>query len=45
VTVLFISDLHLHAGDTETVRRFGEFMDSDARAAREVYILGDLFEA
>lgn len=45
MTVLFISDLHLHAGDTETIRRFGEFMDSDARAAREVYILGDLFEA
>jgi UDP-2,3-diacylglucosamine hydrolase len=45
VTVLFISDLHLHAGDAETARRFGEFMAGPARAARELYILGDLFEA
>jgi UDP-2,3-diacylglucosamine hydrolase len=45
MTVLFISDLHLRAGDAETLRRFVELMDGDARAAREVYILGDLFEA
>jgi UDP-2,3-diacylglucosamine hydrolase len=45
VTVLFISDLHLTAGDAETTRRFVEFMDGPARAARELYILGDLFEA
>jgi UDP-2,3-diacylglucosamine hydrolase len=45
VTVLFISDLHLHAGDAETARRFREFIAGPARAAREVYILGDLFEA
>ena len=42
MTVLFISDLHLTAGDTETTRRFVEFMDGPAR---ELYILGDLFEA
>jgi UDP-2,3-diacylglucosamine hydrolase len=45
VTVLFISDLHLTAGDSETTRRFVEFMEGPARAARELYILGDLFEA
>ena len=45
MTVLFISDLHLHAGDAETTRRFIEFIDGPARAARELYILGDLFEA
>jgi UDP-2,3-diacylglucosamine hydrolase len=45
VTTLFISDLHLTAGDAETTRRFVEFMDGPARAARELYILGDLFEA
>jgi UDP-2,3-diacylglucosamine hydrolase len=45
VTTLFISDLHLAAGDAETTRRFVEFMDGPARAARTLYILGDLFEA
>jgi UDP-2,3-diacylglucosamine hydrolase len=45
VAVLFISDLHLTAGDAETIRRFVEFTDGPARAAEELYILGDLFEA
>jgi UDP-2,3-diacylglucosamine hydrolase len=45
VTALFISDLHLTAGDAETTRRFVEFMDGPARTARDLYILGDLFEA
>ena len=45
MTVLFISDLHLTAGDAETTRRFVDFMEGPARAARELYILGDLFEA
>ena len=45
MTALFISDLHLTAGDAETTRRFVEFMEGPARAARELYILGDLFEA
>jgi len=45
VTALFISDLHLTAGDTETTQRFVEFMAGPARTARELYILGDLFEA
>jgi UDP-2,3-diacylglucosamine hydrolase len=45
MTVLFISDLHLHAGDSEAIRRFIGLMDGEARRSREVYILGDLFEA
>lgn len=45
MTVLFISDLHLDAGHPETIRRFTTFMQRDARSARELYILGDLFEA
>jgi UDP-2,3-diacylglucosamine hydrolase len=45
VTALFISDLHLTAGDSETTARFVAFMAGPAREARELYILGDLFEA
>jgi UDP-2,3-diacylglucosamine hydrolase len=45
VTALFISDLHLTAGDAETTRRFVDFIEGPARGARELYILGDLFEA
>ena len=45
MTVLFISDLHLDAGRPETLARFEEFIERRALAAREVYILGDLFEA
>jgi len=45
MTVLFISDLHLDAGDAETIGRFVALMDGDARNADELYILGDLFEA
>jgi UDP-2,3-diacylglucosamine hydrolase len=45
VTTLFISDLHLDAGEPETIRRFTDFTASESLAARELYILGDLFEA
>jgi UDP-2,3-diacylglucosamine hydrolase len=45
MTVLFISDLHLSAGDSEAIRRFIDLMDGEARDCSEVYILGDLFEA
>jgi UDP-2,3-diacylglucosamine hydrolase len=45
VTTLFISDLHLDAGEPETIRRFLRFVDGDARDARALYVLGDLFEA
>ncbi len=45
MTVLFISDLHLDAGHPETIRRFTKFMQHEARSARDLYVLGDLFEA
>jgi UDP-2,3-diacylglucosamine hydrolase len=45
MTVLFISDLHLDAGRPETLARFDEFIERRALGAREVYVLGDLFEA
>ena len=45
MTALFISDLHLDAGHPETIRRFTTFLQREARDARELYILGDLFEA
>jgi UDP-2,3-diacylglucosamine hydrolase len=45
VTTLLISDLHLDAGSPEGIRRFEEFIERDALAAHELYILGDLFEA
>ena len=45
MTVLFTSDLHLDPEHPETLRRFTTFMQSDARSASDLYILGDLFEA
>src|SRR5262249_37081242 len=45
VTVLFISDLHLDAEHPETIRQFIDFTVNEARTARQLYILGDLFEA
>ncbi len=45
MTTLFISDLHLDAGEPETIRRFVTFIETEARAASALYILGDLFEA
>jgi UDP-2,3-diacylglucosamine hydrolase len=45
VTTLFISDLHLDPGHPETIERFIDFIDREALRARELYILGDLFEA
>lgn len=45
MSVLFISDLHLDAGDAHRVQGFTEFIDREARRVSEVYILGDLFEA
>ncbi len=45
MTTLFISDLHLDAGEPETIRRFLRFVASDACDARALYVLGDLFEA
>jgi UDP-2,3-diacylglucosamine hydrolase len=45
VSVLFVSDVHLHAGDARSIERFTEFVRRDARSASALYILGDLFEA
>jgi UDP-2,3-diacylglucosamine hydrolase len=45
MSALFISDLHLHAGDARSIEGFTEFVARDARAASELFILGDLFEA
>jgi len=42
---LFISDLHLDPGDPAVVRHFHAFLETDARRADALYILGDLFEA
>ena len=41
---LFVSDLHLAADRPETTRLFIRFLETRARQARAVYILGDLFE-
>jgi len=45
MTILFISDLHLEAGKPEIGDQFLDFLASEALEARELYILGDLFEA
>jgi UDP-2,3-diacylglucosamine hydrolase len=45
VTALFISDLHLDAAHAETTRKFLDFLAHEARGTRDLYILGDLFEA
>ena len=42
---LFISDLHLDAAIPEIARQFHGFLESEARSAEGLYILGDLFEA
>jgi UDP-2,3-diacylglucosamine hydrolase len=45
MSVLFVSDLHMHAGDARSIERFVGFLSRAARSASELYILGDLFEA
>jgi UDP-2,3-diacylglucosamine hydrolase len=42
---LLISDLHLDPASPGIARQFLEFLRRDARNARALYILGDLFEA
>jgi UDP-2,3-diacylglucosamine hydrolase len=42
---LFISDLHLSADRPGTVELFLRFLATRARSARQLYILGDLFDA
>lgn len=41
---LFISDLHLSAGQPQITAAFERFLNGPAREAEAVYILGDLFE-
>jgi UDP-2,3-diacylglucosamine hydrolase len=45
VTTLFISDLHLDGERPDITAQFLEFLQGEARGARALYILGDLFEA
>jgi UDP-2,3-diacylglucosamine hydrolase len=45
VTELFVSDLHLDANYVAANERFLAFLEHEARDARVLYILGDLFEA
>ena len=44
MTSLFISDLHLHPDRPEAGAAFIRFLETDARHAQALYILGDLFE-
>jgi UDP-2,3-diacylglucosamine hydrolase len=43
-TALFISDLHLQESHPRTATAFFRFLADHAMAARELYLLGDLFE-
>jgi UDP-2,3-diacylglucosamine hydrolase len=45
VTALFISDLHLDPARPDITSQCLDFLDAEARHARSLYILGDLFEA
>ena len=45
MATLFISDLHLEAERPDISKQFLAFLQSDAKEAEELYILGDLFEA
>lgn len=45
MATLFISDLHLEAGQPEIGEQFLTFLAGPAREADALYILGDLFEA
>lgn len=44
MSVLFISDLHLEAQRPDIVRAFVHFLQTRARQAEALYILGDFFE-
>ena len=45
MTTLFISDLHLDAERPDITAQFLRFLETEARSAEALYILGDLFEA
>ena len=44
-TTLFISDLHLDENRPQIVELFKQFLRGEARRAKALYILGDLFES
>jgi UDP-2,3-diacylglucosamine hydrolase len=44
-STLLVSDVHLDAAAPGTLRQFVAFLRGEARGARALYILGDLFEA
>ena len=41
---LFVSDIHLQAATPRAMQAFFDFLHGQARQARQVYLLGDLFE-
>jgi len=41
---LFVSDVHLHASLPRTTKAFLDFLEQYAQRARQLYLLGDLFE-
>ena len=43
--ILFLSDLHISFDKPQITRHFIHFLQTKARAARKIYILGDLFDA
>jgi UDP-2,3-diacylglucosamine hydrolase len=45
MTTLFISDLHLDASRPHITQLFVDFVATEAKQAKALYILGDLFEA
>jgi len=45
MTTLFISDLHLEADSPQITEQFIALLESEARDADALYILGDLFES
>ncbi len=45
MSILFISDLHLSSKSLNTTVNFVRFLQTSARKAEALYILGDLFEA
>ncbi len=44
MTKLFIADLHLSESRPDLIQAFIRFLETEARTADELYILGDLFE-
>ena len=44
MTALVVSDLHLDPARPEIAAQFRAFLEREARAARALYVLGDLFE-